>query len=495
MSVKREDPGAGSEAVQADGGGADPSIGVDEWVARSGQRRDEGTGWRRALARAQERVGWWPRLAAVTLAGLIFAQISTNVNIQTVAFNSLLYALLAMGLNIAVGWSGLLDLGYIASFGFGAYGYAIFSSSALGSGGAGGSHLPAVESILIVVAAAGVVGALVGLIALRLSGDYFAIVTLFLGQAFVLAVNNVDPGTLGGVNGLFGLDPLHSFGVTVTTPLGYYYVALGMCVVVAAVLHLLDTSRTGRAWRALNDDPLAAEAMTMSVTKLKVMAFACATMVGALAGTLFAAQQDNVFPTNFTANILILIYACLVLGGVGSIAGAILGGIVVTVAENMLSSPTDAAYLFYGLIILVLIARVRPWRKLGYLVAGVIAFGYAAHAIVGAVAPVATAGSPGSPGWIGSALNGYVIVPKNPQNFGNALYLALIVGLVAIVRLRGIRQLIAVIITIYVAACCWESRLIVNPAITTQIMLGAILIVTMAARPYGLLGKHRVELI
>ena len=81
------------------------------------------------------------------------------MNIQTVAFNSLLYALLAMGLNIAVGWSGLLDLGYIASFGFGAYGYAIFSSTALGTDGAGGSHLPAIESILIVVAAAGVVGA------------------------------------------------------------------------------------------------------------------------------------------------------------------------------------------------------------------------------------------------------------------------------------------------------------------------------------------------
>jgi branched-chain amino acid transport system permease protein len=495
VSVKRDQPDAKADPAAEEGAAPRGSIGVDSWVAQSGDRRDQGTGWRRTLARAEARVGWWPRLALVGLAGLLFAQISTNVNIQTVAFNSLLYALLAMGLNIAVGWSGLLDLGYIASFGFGAYGYAIFSSTALGSGGVGGSHLPAAESILIVVAAAGLVGAVLGLVALRVSGDYFAIVTLFLGQAFYEVVNNVDTGTLGGVNGLFGLDPLHSFGVTVTTPLGYYYVALGMCVVVAAVLRLLDTSRTGRAWRALNDDPLAAQAMTLSVNKLKVMSYAFATMVGALAGTLFAAQQDNVFPTNFTANILILIYACLVLGGVGSIAGAILGGIVVTVAENMLGSPTDAAYLFYGLIIIALIAKVRPWRRLGWAVAGVIAFGYAMHAIVGAIAPSATAGQPGSPGWIGSALRGYVIVPSNPQNFGNAMYLALIVGLVLIVRLRGIRQLLAVIVTIYVAACCWESRLIVNPAITTQIMLGAILIVTMAARPYGLLGKHRVETI
>ena len=103
--------------------------------------------------------------------------------------------------------------------------------------------------------------------------------------------------------------------------------------------------------------------MTIPVNKLKVMAFSFGAMVGALAGMLFAAQQIDVFPTNFTANILILIYACLVLGGAGSIAGAILGGIVVTVAEQMLSSPTDAAYLFYGLILLALIVKVRPWRN------------------------------------------------------------------------------------------------------------------------------------
>ena len=96
-----------------------------------------------------------------------------------------------------------------------------------------------------------------------------------------------------------------------------------MVALVAGILHLLDTSRTGRAWRALRDDSLAAEAMTIPVNKLKVMAFSFGAIVGALAGTLFAAEQATVFPTNFTANILILIYACLVLGGVGSIAGAI----------------------------------------------------------------------------------------------------------------------------------------------------------------------------
>ena len=205
------------------------------------------------------------------------------------------------------------------------------------------------------VVAGGVVGVLIGLVALRLEGDYLAIVTLFVGQAFVEFVNNVDPGTLGGVNGIFGLDSLHGFSGNISSPRGYYFVALIMIVLLAAILHLLDTSRTGRAWRALRDDPLAASAMTIPVNKLKVMAFSFSAAVGALGGALFAAQQGSVFPTNFTENILILIYACLVLGGAGSIAGAIAGGIIVWALEQMLSSPTDSGYLFYGLILLALV--------------------------------------------------------------------------------------------------------------------------------------------
>lgn len=468
-------------------------IGVDEWVARSGDRREQHGGWRGRVARAGGRVGWWQRLALVTFAGLVFGQLATNVNIQTVAINSLIYAMLSLGLNIAVGWTGLLDLGYIAFFGFGAYGYALFSSGALGTGGSGGAHLPAIESIPIVLVAGGVVGVVIGLVALRLSGDYLAIVTLFVGQAFMEVVNNVDPGTLGGVNGLFGLDSFHSFGGTVSTPSGYYYLALIAVAVLAGILHLLDTSRTGRAWRALQDDPLAAGAMTIPINKLKVMAFSFSAMVGALAGTVFAAQQGSVFPTNFTSNILILIYACLVLGGVGSIAGAILGGVVVTVGQQMLSSPTDAGYLFYGLILLTLVARMRPWRNLALVLAGTIAFGLAAHAIVGAISATAIAGSPGSSGWIGSVVRHYVIVPAHPASYGNILYVVMVCALIAIVRLQGTRRLLAVVPTIYIAACCWESRLVVNPAITTQIMIGAILILTMAARPQGLLGKYRVE--
>jgi ABC-type branched-subunit amino acid transport system permease subunit len=470
-------------------------IGVDQWVAQSGDRLDLGTGWQRRLKLVDKWIGWWPRLAAVSVVALVFGLLTNNVNILTVAFTAVLYAILSLGLNIAVGWAGLLDLGFIAFYGFGAYGYAIFASTATGSNGQGGTHLAAFESIPIVLVAAGIVGVIIGLIALRLDGDYLAIVTLFVGQAFMEAVNNIDPGTLGGVNGLYGLDGFHGLNGSITSPRGYFIIALIFCAALAGILHLLDTSRTGRAWRALQDDPLAARAMTMPVNKLKVMAFSFSAVVGALAGTLFAAEQSSVFPTNFTSNILILIYACLVLGGAGTIAGAITGGIVVTVVSALLTSPKDSAYLFYVLILLTLVWKVRPWRNLAALLAGTVAFGLILHALVGAISSSATAGHPGSVGWIGSAVSHWVIVPSNAITYGNILFIAVICLVLALVRVDGWRRLALAVPTIYVAACCWESRLVVNPAITTQIMLGAILIVTMAARPNGLLGKRRIEIV
>jgi ABC-type branched-subunit amino acid transport system permease subunit len=470
-------------------------IGVDQWVAQSGERREAATGSRRLLAIFEERVGWWPRLALAALAGLAFGLLTGNVNLLTVGFTCLLYAILSLGLNISVGCAGLLDLGYIAFVGFGAYGYAIFSSTALGTNGQGGTHLAALESIPITVLAAGVAGAIIGFIALRLEGDYLAIVTLFLGQAFADAVNNVDSGTFGGVNGLFGLDGLHGFNGTISTPRGFYIVALIVCAGLAGILHLLDTSRTGRAWRALQDDALAARAMTMPVKKLKVMAYSFGGAVGALGGALFAAQQSSVFPTNFTETILILIFACLVLGGAGSIAGAILGGVLVQAMEYLLASPKDSAYLFYGLIVVALVWKVRPWRYLAAVVAGTVVLGIVAHAIVGAISSSATAGSAGSTGWIGSVVSHWVIVPSNAATYGNILFVVIICCVIALMRLRGVRRLALVAVTVYVGACCWESRLVVNPAITTQIMIGAILVVTMAVRPNGLLGKRRVEIV
>ena len=163
--------------------------------------------------------------------------------------------------------------------------------------------------------------------------------------------------------------------------------------------------------------------------------------------------------------------------------------------EQLLSSPLDAGYLFYGLILLTLFLKIRPWRNLVAVLAGIVVFGFLANLIVGAISSSATAGAAGSAGWIGSVVNDWVIVPANAASYGNVLFMVVIILVLALIRLQGTARLVLVVPTVYLAACCWESRLVVNPAITTQILLGVILIVTMAARPNGLLGTPRVETI
>jgi branched-chain amino acid transport system permease protein len=471
----------------------DPSIGVDEWVARSSGRREYAPGWRGQLQRASERVGWWPKLAAAGVAGALVPLLTTNDFQLQVGINGLLLAILAVGLNISVGWAGLLDLGYIAFYGFGAYGFALLSSNQLSTAGI---HLPTLVSVPVVMIAAAALGLLVGLPSRRLIGDYLAIVTLFFGEAFVEFTNNVAPTKLGGPNGIVGVDPYKFFGHAILTNKGYFYVLLVMLVATVGVLHLLDTSRLGRAWRAVREDPLAANLMTIPVNRVKLMAFSFGAVVAAMAGTVFAAQQVSVFPSDFDTPFLILIYAGLILGGAGSLAGAVLGGLVISVTlDGFLRSPTQAGYIFYGVILATLIVKVRPWRRLGAILGATVVFGLVAHAIAKAISPAAVAGGPQSGGWIANLVHDWVIVPANSTRFGNIGYVVLLCLLVALVQVKGRRRDILMVPTLYLAACVWEGRLVAQPSITRQLLLGAILIVMMNARPQGLLGSRRVEVV
>jgi branched-chain amino acid transport system permease protein len=474
----------------------DPSIGVDEWVARQAERREYVPGWRGEVQRRAERVGWWPWLFAAAAVGAVIPVFGLNGFQSQVAINALILALLAVGLNVPVGWAGLLDLGYVAFFGFGAYGFALLSSNQLSSSGV---HLPAYASIPAVMVAAAILGVLVGLPSRRLIGDYLAIVTLFFGEAFVEFTNNVATSKLGGPNGIVGLDPIHGFGRQILSNTGYYYLLLILLVLTLAVLRLLDTSRTGRAWRAVREDPLAASAMTIPVNRVKLMAFAFGAMVAAMAGTMFAAQQTNVFPTNFDTPFLILIYAGLIIGGAGSLAGAVIGAIVVEIVlDGFLRSPTQAGYIFYGLILLTLIVKLRPWRRLGAVVAATVALGFALHAIADAISHSVVAGGPQSSGFIADAVRDWVIVPATsagvPRWPGNVGFVVLVCLLITLVQLRGRWRTILLVPAIYLAACVWEARLVSEPSVTRLILLGAILIVTMNARPQGLLGARRVEI-
>ena len=158
---------------------------------------------------------------------------------------------------------------------------------------------------------------------------------------------------------------IRAFGHQILTNTGYFYLLLVLLVLTMVVLHLLDNSRTGRAWRARARGPAGGVADDHPGQPVKLMAFAFGAAIAAMAGAVFAAQQSSVFPTNFDRTSLILIYAGLILGGAGSVAGAMVGGIVVAVSLEFLRNPTEAGYVFYGLILLTLIVKMRPWTPPG----------------------------------------------------------------------------------------------------------------------------------
>src|SRR5207244_6640725 len=368
---------------------------------------------------------------------------TSNIYIIRVATVTLVYALLALGLNVSVGFAGLLDLGYIAYYGFGAYGYAMLSSSKFGL------HWQAWASIPVVVGAAMLVGFFLALPSRRLLGDYLAIVTLFFGQIFYILVTqgykvsilglNKDLGlksanwdVTGGPNGIANVDGFRAFGTTANSDRAYFYIALVAVVVVYAVLHLANRSRTGRAWRSLNDDALAAQVMSMPINWLKVLALGVGAAAGALAGTINAALLQGAFPDDYNTMVLITIYAIVILGGAGSLTGAVLGAIVVNVGLEALRPgtefsdwPSNGRGLFYVTILLILVARLRPWRRLAAVLGGTIALGVAVHAIVGAAWPRGVhggilngSGTFSSGGWIGWAIRHWLVLPAGTYQQG-----------------------------------------------------------------------------
>ena len=300
--------------------------------------------------------------------GLLFAQLSLNSNIEQVAINCLIYAILAVGLNIAVGWAGLLDLGYIAFFGFGAYGYAVLSSGTI--------HWSAIASIPVGVRRAGRdlrrghrPGRRCGSRATTWRSSRCS-----SARRSWRSSTTSTPGTLGGVNGLFGLDPHPRLRRTRSPPRkGYYYFALVVLAVLMGLLHFLDTSRTGRAWRAVREDELAAEAMTRPHRRAEGHGHQLRRGRRARwpARSSPPSRQTSFPPTSRPTSSSSSTPAWCWAAPARS-PGAVLGGIVVTAGQQMVSSPTDAGYLFYGLILLGLVAKVRPWRVLGLVIAGTV---------------------------------------------------------------------------------------------------------------------------
>ena len=478
-----------------------PRVGVDEWVARAEEHDTRYAGLGGFVRRLSDHVPWYAWLVVGTAAGVVFGLVESSPYLLTVGVVTVVYMTLAVGLNVVVGWAGLLDLGYIVFWGLGAYGYAWFSSNHFHT------HWPAELSVPIIAAGVGIVGLLVGLTSWRLQGDYLAIVTLFLLEIFGNVTTNADKinfpyfghvAFTNGPNGIADLDRYDVFGLKVGTVRGYLFLSLGGLVLVTLVLIAIDSSRIGRAWRALREDPLAAELLSMPVKRLKLLAFVFGAAIAGFSGTIYGAFQNSVFPTNFLPETLILLYAMVILGGAGSIGGVLLGAFVVNVGLELLRSDQWQGYLFYGLIVLGLVVAglTKGWRwKAPLVLAGTVGFGYAVHGIVDAVHPAWVKGHAASSGFIGRFAEHWVLAPKDPYYSSRYAFVILIVLVVTVPRLPGIWRVLALIPTLYLAACVWENVLAPNPPATRLLLLGAMLVVLMNVRPQGLLGTARVEIV
>jgi ABC-type branched-subunit amino acid transport system permease subunit len=492
-------PGGDIPNIPGEPGGRDrPRVGVDEWVAQVGERRERRTGLAGAGHRLVAAVPPGARLALFAASAATMPLWLDRGDLFTYGIFTLLYILLGLGLNVVVGYAGLLDLGFVAFFGFGAYFYAELSSDQYGI------HWPAEVSIPVVMVGAALLGLVLGFPSRRLLGDYLAIVTLFFGQAFVVFVNVANPtvagkGLTGGPNGIADIDPVDFFGYELTSRTQQFYILLLTAVMVLAALHLLSESRTGRAWRALREDPLAAETMSIPVKRLKLMAFAFSAGIAGLTGCIFGSVLTAVTAGNFDVPILITIYAVVILGGLGSLTGVVVGAIVINVSFQFLAPENpqnNARILFYAVVLLLLVLALRPWWRLGMVLAAIVGFGIVVHSIVEAVAPSWTNGSVVEGGRFARVIEEWVVIPGPAhERFGNFAYVSLVVAILVLTLLRGWVRTVAIVPTVYLAAIVWENSFVEQPAVARWILFGALLVSLMTVRPQGLLGTPRVEIV
>jgi branched-chain amino acid transport system permease protein len=271
---------------------------------------------------------------------------------------AMLYVMLALGLNVVVGFAGLLDLGYIAFYAVGAYVAALLTSPHLTTQFAwianmfpGGLHTPYWIVVPCAMALAAIAGLLLGAPTLRLRGDYLAIVTLGFGEIVRIFMNNLDRpvNITNGPQGITGVAPLQVFGFDLAQPheiLGftftsvymYYYVFVICALLVIWVCTRLQHSRIGRAWAAIREDEIAAKAMGINTRNVKLLAFAMGASFGGLSGVMFGAFQGFVSPESFTFWESVVVLACVVLGGMGHIPGVILGAVLLAIFPEFLRS-------------------------------------------------------------------------------------------------------------------------------------------------------------
>ena len=312
---------------------------------------------------------------------LPLAELFTGGYLISVTYGIELYVMLAIGLNIVVGFTGLLDLGYVAFFAVGAYVYGIFASPQLAdvthktlyflvpAGTTPGIHISMWVLLPIAGLVAALFGVLIGIPTLRLRGDYLAIVTLGFGEITRIFANNLDTpiNITNGPSGVTSIDPVwigsysfgdpnHYLGPFRFTPfLNYYYLVFVLILLTVFVVNRLANSRVGRAWGAIREDETAAEVAGINTRNLKLLAYASGGFFGGLAGAVFAAGQHIIAPESFQLFVSILVLCMVVAGGMGSIPGSVLGAVVVGAVYFLTSQLQYLSILVFGLLLVILI--------------------------------------------------------------------------------------------------------------------------------------------
>lgn len=337
----------------------------------------------------------FPNVVKWLIGGVILAVILPYTASQGEAFQSYMdvatfvgiYVAMALGLNIVVGLAGLLDLGFVAFFALGAYTYGIFATAQANNFMPLG-HYPLSGNtfwIFLFLGAfvAGIAGILLGIPVLRVKGDYLAIVTLGFGEIIRIIFNNLDKpvNITNGAMGISSINPPVIFGISIQYPNQFYWIVLVLLAGVIYAVRRLEFSKIGRAWKAVRENEIAAQAMGIPLVKTKLTAFAVGASFSGMMGVVFAAKQMFVDPTSFTLLESITILVMVVLGGMGSVPGVILGASLVTILNlqvlteitnylNSLSqngiitipnalSPSKMQRLIFG-VILILFALYRP---------------------------------------------------------------------------------------------------------------------------------------
>jgi branched-chain amino acid transport system permease protein len=313
---------------------------------------------------------------------------ASNQSYMEVATLVGIYVAMALGLNIVVGFAGLLDLGFVAFFAVGAYTYGIFATAQANNFMPFGTYPLSGEwfwiFLLFGLFAAALFGVLLGLPVLRVKGDYLAIVTLGFGEIIRIVFNNLEKpvNITNGAMGLSSIQPPVFFGIPIVFPNQYYFVVLAILLIVIFGVRRLEYSKLGRAWKAVRENEIAAQAMGIPLVRTKLMAFAIGASFSGMMGVVFAAKQAFIDPTSFILLESITILVMVILGGMGSVPGTILGAAVITILNlqvlteltnwlNQLSlngvlsipdalSPAKMQRFIFGAI-LIAIALFRPY--------------------------------------------------------------------------------------------------------------------------------------